>query len=96
MSGPEAVFAAILIVFGGATLLCVGAALWASRRSASEPEAVGEAPPKCCRTAEHSPWCNGRPVVASEDLTWQVDLAKIYRDYDTYRTELRLPGERAS
>lgn len=43
------------------------------------------------------PSCRPAPaVVASDDLAWQVDLAKIYRDYDTYRTELRMPGERAS
>jgi hypothetical protein len=32
-------------------------------------------------------------VVAGSDLDWQLDLARIYRDYDAYRAEHRLPGE---
>lgn len=45
------------------------------------------------------PSCRPMPpvaVVAGDDLSWQADLARIYADYDTYRRELRLPGERAS
>lgn len=32
-------------------------------------------------------------VVAGPDLEWQLDLARIYRDYDAYRFGCRLPGE---
>lgn len=32
-------------------------------------------------------------VVAGPDLEWQLNLARIYRDYDAYRLQHRLPGE---
>lgn len=98
-------FAALLVILGTGTLICVIGWWWTGRPCTAEREAVQDAPDgtgySClhCRMdgGEHDVWCRLRPtVVASDDLTWQVDLAKIYRDYDTYKTELRLPGERAS
>lgn len=43
---------------------------------------------------QHDPWCpNWKRVVAGEDLEWQLELKRFYRDYDAYRSEHRLPGE---
>lgn len=81
----EVVLAAGLVATGAGVLVCVVAMCWRGP-STAEREAVQDAPRAVGRAS----------VVASEDLTWQVDLAMFYRDYETYRTELRLPGERAS
>jgi hypothetical protein len=60
---------------------------------------------QCCANEgdPHLEWCTygdgalevaeAAGVVAGSDLDWQLDLARIYRDYDAYRAEHRLPGE---
>lgn len=80
MTGPEKVFAAILLVFGSASLLCILAGWLAARRDRSIEEAQEDA---CCGPAaagdEHDVWCPEHPtagkpavgraaVVASDDL----------------------------
>lgn len=55
------------------------------RRAAQTPHKLGDdiclhgVWPDLCASCRPAP-----AVVASEDLTWQVDLAKIYRDYDQW------------
>lgn len=61
MSAGEKVFAAILVIFGSATLLCVLAGWLAARRdrSVDEREAIQDPPPRAVGRAA---------VVASDDL----------------------------
>lgn len=112
MSPWEKAGAAATVIAGIGALVCVVAWWWTGRRaSTSEREAVQDAPrvrpAGCCLPAaasagvEHDPWCHRRPavgraVVAGSDLEWQADLARFYADYDAYRFDCRLPGERAS
>lgn len=87
MSLPEKVFAAVMVIFGTATLLCVLAGWLAARRD--RKVGAGEA-------VQDAPRFVGRAVVASDDLEWQAALFGFQRDWERYQILDLLPGERAS
>jgi hypothetical protein len=74
VSVGEKTLAAIAVIFGAATLLCIVAGLLAARRdrSVGAGEAVQDAPPRFV----------GRAVVAGDDLVFQASLNRMQQELD--------------
>jgi hypothetical protein len=107
------VFAALLVILGAGTLVCLVAWCVAAYRDREvERQETPEPHPLAGRCVhgvgmlDDCPDCRlahgaegafvGPTVVAGDDLDWQLFEARRRRDWDTYRIEHRLPGERAS
>lgn len=91
------------VIFGALLVLSCFMGRFLRGPATADREAVQDAPQLVLRTCsgcnaheweQHDPWCpNWTRVVAGSDLEWQLDLNRIYRDYDAYRLQHRLPGE---
>jgi hypothetical protein len=82
-----------LIAYGPIAFLALLALVaWVRDRIRSTPS-VAEMVDRALDSGDALDVAEAAGVVAGSDLDWQLDLARIYRDYDAYRAEHRLPGE---